>query len=719
MLQNFKTGVVTVEEVPKPALRPGCVLVRNRASVISIGTEAGTVKLGKMSLLGKARARPEQVKKVIQALRTEGLVATVSAVTRTLDLPIPLGYSCAGTVEAVGEGVTDIEPGTPMACGGGGMAYHAEFVVIPRNLCVPIPGDVAFEHASFTTLGSIAMQGIRIADSRLGENVVVIGLGLVGLLTVLILKASGCRVFGIDVNAERIDWVTKNGICPAAVRSDGNVHQKVLEFSGGFGADGVIVTAAAPTNDPVALAGEIARYKGRVVVVGRTVMDAPRETYLFKELELHTSYAYGPGTGDPTYELDGHDYPIGYVRWTENRNMQCFLDLVSERKIDLAPFVTHTFPIEQAPKAFDMIAEPGQSPIGVLIKYGDGEDELMRPVEPDKPPLHHPESLTRNIRVGIIGAGSFATNVMLPLLAKRKDLDLQIIASSTGIKAAALAKKYSIPHCTSEAQQILKAVDLDCVFILTRHGTHASFTEQALLSGKHVFVEKPLALNETSLKAVVDAQARSGKVLMVGFNRPFSTLAQKLKDHFADRCQPMVVEFRGNVGYRPPEHWLHHPYDGGGVILGEGCHYVDFCRWLIDSSIRSIDASCIGGAKSGVLPEDNAAISLSFEDGSMARILYLSNGSPTIGRERCEVHCEGKSGLWEDFRYLKLAGTSAFPRVFRHLVFPEKGYAEELDAFFARVKKSDRDKEDWLTRQIDSSAASIIAAGKVGLGHLG
>jgi len=719
ILQNFKTGAIEIAEIPKPALRAGCVLVRNNASAISTGTEGSTVKLGKMSLIGKARARPEQVKKVLQALRTEGVIATLNAVNRTLDLPIPLGYSCAGIVEEVGDGVADLEPGAPVACAGAGMAYHAEYVVVPRNLCASIPEGVSFDHAAFTTLGSIAMQGVRICGSRLGDNVVVIGLGLVGLLTVQILKASGCRVFGIDINSQRIEWVNRIGLCTAALRSADNLHERILKFSGGYGADCVIIAAAVPSNDPVVLAGEIARYKGRVVVVGRTVMEAPRETYLFKELELSTSYAYGPGTGDPTYEMDGYDYPIGYVRWTENRNMQCFLSLVADGRMDLSSLITHAFPIDQALHAFDMVSRSDQSVIGVVIRYHDaGQIQLPSAAPPSsvsvlgsttQPPLSAPPE-PHPIRVGIIGAGSFATNIMIPLLAQHRDLDLRAIASSTGVKAAAIAKKYHIPVCTAQAHEILESADIDCVFILTRHGTHAAFAERALRAGKHVFVEKPLALNENSLRGVCEAQALSGKVLMVGFNRRFSPLAIKLKDFFTDRCQPMIVEFRGNVGYRPPEHWLHHPTDGGGVILGEACHYIDFCRWLIDSPVRNIDVRATGGRGTGLIPEDNVAILINFEDGSIADVLYSSNGAPRIGRERCEVHSEGKSAIWEDFKYLKLVRGLRFPRVTLNPLFRKKGYEQELAAFFNEISRPLSLKIDWLSSQIDASLASILAS---------
>jgi len=717
VVQNFKTGVVSVEDIPVPRLRRGCVRVRNRASLISSGTEGGTVKLGKMSLLGKARARPEQMKKVIKTLRTEGILATVNAVNRTLDLPIPLGYSCAGVIQASSDEITDLPVGTPVACGGAGMANHADFVVIPRNLCVPIPSGVSFQQAAFTTVGSIAMQSVRIANTRLGENVVVIGLGLVGLIVAQILKAAGCRVFGIDIDPQRIKWVEENGICPAVLRSADNIHDKILRFSKGYGADAVIITAAVESNDPVALAGEITRYKGRVVVVGRTIMNAPRETYLFKELQLCTSYAYGPGADDPTYEIEAYDYPIGYVRWTENRNMESFLNLLSDRKININPLITHEFPVEKAPTAFDLITTSKELNIGVILGYEDDGSDKTSSV------ISHTASVSTatfrqdNIRVGIIGAGSFATNSMIPLLTKRKDITLQSIASSTGIKAAALAKKYGITRVVSEAGEILEAPDIDCVFIFTRHGTHATFSEKALISGKHVFVEKPLALTEEELERVVSAQKRSGNILMIGFNRRFSPLALIINNFFSDRCQPMLIRYRGNVGYRPPEHWLHDPIDGGGVILGEACHYIDFCRWMVASPIANVEAKSLGTSNTKFIAEDNVTINISFQDGSIAVINYVSNGAKGFGNERCEAHGDGKSAVWEDFKFVKLVKNLGFPKVYRNRILLKKGYREELDTFFRRVKDKDSSKIEWLPSQLDASLAAIRAAGCIQSGN--
>lgn len=711
VVQNFKSGVVQVLEVPKPVLKPGFVLVKNRASLISAGTEGGTVKLGKMNLLGKVRARPEQVKKVLQALRTEGILATAQAVRRTLDIPVPLGYSCAGFVEAVSDEVAELSVGTPVACGGAGMALHAEYVVVPRNLCVPIPAAIPFEHAAFTTVGAIALQSVRIADARLGENVVVIGLGLVGLILTQILKAGGCRVFGIDVNPKRVKWVEAKGICAAAWRNSTDIFDRVLDFSGGYGADVVIITAAAPSNDPVTLAGELSRFKGRIVVVGRTKMEVPRETYLFKELALCTSYAYGPGAEDSSYEIEGYDYPLGYVRWTEKRNMACFLELLGENKIDIAPLITHTFRIEKGPSAFDLIADPEEHTIGVVLEYGE-RSEVMRPVTKTLKAVSS-TSANRGLRIGILGAGSFATNVMLPLLSKRKDSYIKGIVSASGLRAAALAEKYRIEACAAEAAAIIDDPDIDCIFIFTRHGTHATFAQKALLADKHVFVEKPLALDEESLRAVISAQELTGKALMVGFNRSFSPLAQKQKDFFKERCQPMVVTFRGNVGYRPREHWLHDPVDGGGVILGEACHYIEYCRWMVGSPIISVEASCVGGTTTKMIPEDNAQILLRFTDGSIGDILYLSNGARGFSRERCEIHTATRSAVWEDFRYVKLVKDLKRPKTFRSRFSANKGYSAELDMFFEAVRNGSSINA-WSARQLDASWAAIKAAKTIG-----
>jgi len=715
VLQNFKNGELKVEEVPAPIRRPGFVLVRNHYSLISAGTEGGTAKLGKMSLLGKARARPEQVKKVLQVVRADGLLTAYKAAMRSLDMPVAFGYSCAGQVIELGSGVTNIAVGDWVACGGAGYANHAEVVSVPRNLCVKAPEGVDLRYVAFTTLGSIAMQGVRIADARLGENVVVIGLGLVGLLTCQLLRAAGCNVFGVDIDANRVQFAIEHDFCQAAAtREAENLAEQVTAFTGGYGADAIIITAAASSNDPVMLAGELARYKARVVVVGRTEMNAPRETYLFKELELHTSLAYGPGTGDPAYEEKGQDYPIGYVRWTENRNMAAFLQLIAAGKITLDPLITHEFDIDAAQKAFQIVTGEIKEPsIGIVLRYPHSEAAVRDApkrvtLQPSDSPVVKP---TKDVvRVGVIGAGSHAINVMVPLLAKQKKVELRGIASATGVRAQALGKKYDFIYCAADAQELFNDSEIDAVFILSRHNTHAPLTIAALEAGKHVFVEKPLAMTEAELQQVKEVQQQTGLAVMVGFNRRYAPMAVKLKAFFANRAQPISIIYRTNVGYRPPEHWLHDPQQGGGVIIGEACHFIDFCHWLVDAPPVGVLAHKLDGAKQGIIPEDNVHVTLNFADGSLATIAYLSNGSKSYSRERVEVHGENGSGMLEDFRRLELVRGLGRIKRKRAMLRQDKGFAGSIEQFLSATKNGE---EESFKSQYLSSLITIKAANQV------
>ncbi|MDA8019982.1 MAG: bi-domain-containing oxidoreductase [Thermoanaerobaculia bacterium] len=703
VVQNFRSGELKVEDVPAPIVRPGFVLVRNRHSLISSGTEGGTFKLGQMNLLQKAKARPEQVKKVINVVRTDGLLAAYKAVSRSLEIPIPFGYCCAGEVIQVGDGVTDLVPGQRVACGGAGWANHAEIVNVPRNLVVGLPDHVSTEQGAFTTLGSIAMQSVRVADARVGENVVVIGLGLVGLVAAQILKAAGCRIFGIDVDPQRVELARRLEICEGCDRGASNLELQVKAWSGGLGADSVLVTAPAPSNDPVALAGDLARYKGRVVVVGRTEMHAPRETYLFKELELCTSLAYGPGTGDPSYEEGGHDYPVGYVRWTENRNMQSFVELIAQGRLDLESITTHTFPIDEAERAFEMVTGRGaESPLAVLLEYESKS----------APPARRISLTPRRVRsesdlgVGVIGAGSFATTSIVPILSKLDGIRLRGIASAHGLKARSLGEQYGFEVCVSDGGELIDDPEVHGVMILTRHDSHAPLTVRALEAGKDVFVEKPLAMSHGELEAVVKAAQRGseaeqgGHLVQVGFNRRYAPLAIQLKRFYVGRAQPMSITFRSNVGFRPPEHWLHDPVQGGGVILGEAVHFVDFCHWLVEAPPIEVTTTSLDGEATGLINADNVHITLRFADGSVATIVYSSNGDPMAGRERVEVMAEGSLATLDDFRRLKTVcrGRS---RTTRRL--QDKGYRRQMKAM----------AESWRTGEpavrLEESALSMLA----------
>lgn len=684
VLENFKTGECTVEDVPTPIIRDQFVLVRNHYSLISTGTEGGTVNLGKKNLIGKALARPEQAMKVLQVAKTQGLMVAYNAAMRSLEMPIVLGYCTAGEVIAVGNGVEHVKAGDHVACGGAGFANHAEIVCVPKNLCVPVPTNVEMRHAAFTTLGSIALQSIRVANVRLGENVVVIGLGLVGLMAVQLLKAAGCRVFGVDIDAERVAFVKANGYGDAELATAANLKERVSAFSDGEGVDAVIITAATDDNGPVVLAGEIARRKGRVVAVGRTRMDAPRETYLFKELELCTSMAYGPGTGDPSYELDGQDYPYSYVRWSEGRNMAGVLNLIADKSLQLENLVTHEFSIDDANKAFALITgKSAQRSIAVLLKYPVEAGKTKKGTTIELAPR---VSVSKGrIRCAVIGAGSFATNEFLPLLVKQQNIELHSIASATGVRAHALGKKYGFSSCSSDAMSIIEDESVDSVFILTRHDTHAKLSSAALRAGKHVFVEKPLALSLEELDEVQAAQKESGCQLMVGFNRRYAPLAVQMKEYFGNRAQPASITYRVNVGFRPAEHWLHHPKQGGGVIVGEACHHIDFCAWLIGHEAIEVIANKLESKGGDFIPEDNAHITIRYADGSIAHIAYLSNGSKAYNTERAEVFCDNKVATLTDFKKLEIT-KGIMMKSNRIWIGNGKGHAEQLEHFLNVIK---------------------------------
>lgn len=682
VLESLRDGVISVADVPMPSLRPGFVLVRNEYSLISSGTEGGTVKLGQMNLLQKALARPEQAMKVVQVARTQGPWTAWQVAQRALDMPIALGYSSAGRVLAVGAGVDGFSVGDRVACAGQGYASHAEAVLVPKHLCALIPEGVSARDAAFSTIGAIALQSLRVAEVSLGESVAVIGLGLVGATVAQLLRAAGCRVLGIDVDARRCDFVAERGWAQTAVIGRDEIQTTALAFARGAGVDAVIVTATSDDAAPVSLAGELCRRKGRVIVVGRTLISGPRETFLFKELELRTSMAYGPGTGDPAYELEGHDYPIGYVRWTEQRNLVAFLDQIAARSVDVGALLTHEYPVAEVAQAFARVLHGGDETVyGVAIHYPETAGEP----QPARIPLAAAATTTTTgrLRVGVIGAGSFAGNELLPLVA-RCGVRLRGIASATGVRARALGDKYAFEYCAASADEIVDDPETDAVLILTRHDTHAALAARALATGKHVFVEKPLALTHAELDQVEQAWQASGRGLMVGFNRRFAPLAQQLRASFGQRSQPLSISYRINVGYRPPEHWLHHPAEGGGVLLGEACHQIDFCSWLCGAPIVAIRARPLGGSGAGYLRCDNFHLSLELEDGSLATVVYASNGSKAFPTEVCDVSGLNRSAQLTDFRALSWSA-GARVRSTRRWLSSDKGHQAQMRHFFDMV----------------------------------
>jgi polar amino acid transport system substrate-binding protein len=642
---TLKDGRIEVVDVPVPSLTDGYVLVRTAASVISAGTEKTKIDMGRKSLLQKARARPDLVQQVVRKLRTEGFAKTFSTVNTRLSAANPLGYSSAGVALAVGGLVEGIQPGDRVACGGVGYANHAEFTVVPKNLVVKVPPTVSDEEAAYATLGAIALQGVRLADPKLGETVLVLGLGLLGQITVQLLRANGCKVLGLDLDPSLIQLAEKYG---ATGISGADAEVACRELTGGHGVDAVLVCAGTSSNQPIELCGRVTREKGRVVVVGAVRMDIPREDFFKKEISVVISRSYGPGRYDPTYEENGNDYPIGYVRFTEQRNMQTVIDLIQQRKLDVHSLITHRFPIDQAVQAYQLIEGEKREPyLGIVLTYGNAA-QTHRPVQRV---AVSPQPVARD-RMGIsmIGAGNYATASLLPVLRESPGLELRGLVTSSGRSAAGVAKQFGFQFCASQVDELL-AADTDTLLIATRHNTHAEYVCRGLRAGKHVYVEKPLALRMDELVDVARAHdASRGAQLMVGFNRRWAPMTLEVIRHFSSVRSPLVVNIRVNAGFIPPEHWIQDPHSGGGRILGEACHFVDLASALIGADPTEVHA--IGTSKANVpaLLNDNVCISLRFANGGIANVTYAADGSKAMAKESIEVLGGGRAAVIDDYR---------------------------------------------------------------------
>ena len=642
ILQNLKTGAVTVTDVPAPVVRPGFVMVRTAASLISAGTERMTVETGQKSLMGRAFEQPALVKQVIQKARTEGVLNTIDAVRTKLESFIALGYSAAGTVLEVGAGVTEFRQGDRVACAGVGYASHAEVLAVPKNLCVRLPAPVSFDAAAFSTLGAIALQGVRLVEPTLGESVVVIGLGLIGQLAVQLLKANGCRVFGIDLDEKKIELARQFGADLGCVPDD-DTKSRVMEWSRGRGADAVLITAASSSNQPVDLAGEISRPKGRVVVVGAVGLNIPRKSYYDRELTFRISMSYGPGRYDPEYEERGHDYPVGYVRWTEGRNIEAFLDLLADGRVNVEPLITHRFKLAESERAYDLITGD-ESYLGVVLQY-DTERALEQRI-----PLHTKAlAPSAAVRVGLIGAGGYAKAMLLPNF-KAAGAEFQSIATASGVTARAVGEQNGFRFCASSAEEVIDDDQTNLIVIATRHNLHANLAQRALERGRHVFVEKPLALNDEELAGVITAAEQSQGHLMVGFNRRFSPLGLKARELFADRVTPLSINYRVNAGRVPRGHWAADPKEGGGRIIGEVCHFIDFIHFITGSLTTRVYAEAISSSNQDINNEDSVFITLRLADGSNGSIAYLAEGDRALPKERIEIFGGGKSFVIDDFR---------------------------------------------------------------------
>ena len=643
VIQNFKSGELYVGDVPVPSLQERYILVENKFSLISAGTERGTVGMGKASLLGKAKKRPDLVKQVMASVKKEGLKATFDKVKTKLDSLVALGYSSAGVVAASLDSNGEFKPGDRVACAGQNYASHSEMVSVPQNLVMKIPDNVSFEEASFTTLGGIAMQGVRQAETNLGDNICVIGLGLLGQLTCQLLQANGCNVFGIDVSQAMVDLSNETRSATALNRNDTSLISAIENFTKGYGFDKVIITAAAPTNDPIVLATETLRRKGQIIIVGAVPMDIPREPDFYrKELELKISTSYGPGRYDVSYEEEGHDYPYGYVRWTEKRNMEAILKLISNGGIDVKPLITHTFDIQKAEEAYDIVlGKVKEKFIGILLEYPDNDTKKNSLVQSSK------VNKTENLNVGFIGAGSFAQGYLIPGCEGKASLDT--VVTSTGINAKSVADKFGFSASSTDASDVLNNEKINTVFIATRHDTHAKYVIDALNAQKNIFVEKPLAMNYEELDQVKEAYEKNNQSFMIGFNRRFAPVTVALKKEFENIGEPLVMNFRVNAGYIPKDHWTQTDA-GGGRIVGEMCHFIDLMQYFTNAKPVKVYAECITTENSQIKSDDNIAVIVKFSDGSVGNLTYVANADKSLAKEMLEVFGGGKAGVIEDFR---------------------------------------------------------------------
>jgi len=680
IVQNMKDGQTDIVDVPVPQAKPGHILIRTGASLVSAGTERMLVDFAEKGVIGKAKSRPDLLQQIFEKARRDGVLATFQSAMNRLDQPIVLGYSSSGTVIEIGEGVDRFAVGDRVACAGGGYAVHAEYALIPVNLAAKLPDSVSFEEGAFATIGAIALNGIRLSQPQIGENTAVIGLGLLGLIAVQILRSSGCNVVGMDLDQDRVELARNLGI---QAFDNQHVVDNFLHITGGYGFDHIFICADTSSNQPVEVAAEIASDRGTIVAVGAVGMDIPRKPYYEKELTFKVSRSYGPGRYDPTYEEQGFDYPPGYVRWTEGRNLASIVEMIDKKRLDIKPLISHRFVITEALDAYALLTgKNDEKYLGLIINY---LDEKSPPEYRNYIQVHssHKKTDRPTLSVGVIGAGNYANAMFLPVIQKHPVTACHAIASARGLHAQQSARKFGFSYATSDEQAILQDKDVDITVILTQHDSHSRLTTTALKKGKHVFCEKPLSIDRQGIKEVSQQLNKEGHpYLTVGFNRRFAPFIREIHTILDNSSEPVYAHYRVNAGYLPPNHWLHDQQIGGGRLIGEACHFIDLMLYLVGSDPTRVFTRVL--PDSGKYRQDNFLTTIDFENGSIASIAYMANGSRSAGKEYIELFSAGRSIFMHDFKRMDLYGSSKKTR--RAIFKQDKGHAALWDAFVKAVK---------------------------------
>lgn len=652
VLQYDREKKVQVKDIPTPQMKSVGLVVDNRSSLISVGTEKSIIELSQMSIIGKAKQRPDAVKQVIEKVKTEGIKSTYNKVMGKLSTPLPLGYSCAGVVREVHHSLDKFSVGERVACAGFGYASHSETIFVPTNLTVKIPDSVSFDEASFVTVGAIALQGVRVADLRLGETVAVIGLGLLGQITCMLLRASGCKVIGMDVDPEKLIQAKSCGATETCM-SDSAAISTIMNQTSGHGVDSVIITAATESAGPIALAGDICREKGTVVLVGAVKMDIPRKAYYDKELSFKLSRSYGPGRYDYNYEEAGNDYPYSYVRWTENRNMDAFLKLIAENKINVKQLISHRFNISQAEEAYNLIAgKTDEKFTGVMLQYSQQETKTK---DIETKTTHTTPNTNTETNIGFIGAGGFASGVLLPNIKQLGGYNLKAIMSGSGISAESSSERFGFETTVSNTKDMMNNKDIGTIFIANRHNQHAELVLDAMQNGKSVFVEKPLCMNQEELNKIINVYNENPSRMMVGYNRRFAPIVQEIKKKLQNNSYPLSMYYRINGGFIPSGTWIQDSESGGGRVIGEVCHFVDLLSYLTESPICKVEAESLAMPDERFRSDDNLQITLRFENGSVGTINYVASGNTMVSKEYLEIFGGGMAITMNDFKTLTIA----------------------------------------------------------------